>query len=158
MGRTCRSCGRPRRAWRPGWTSPWTRSRICVSRWTRPAACCFPRRPPAPTWSATSPWVRTGWASRSPPSPRSPAPRPRHLRLDGALGARGQRGRVGRAGRQGHGHAQEDPRVVEARVTGETETRLTENVSAQVTEHIEIAVTEGFDARVNEAELQATPK
>jgi len=65
---------------------------------------------------------------------------------------------VGRAGRQGHGHAQEDPRVVEARVTGETETRLTESVSAQVTEHIEIAVTEGFDAPVGEAELPVTPK
>src|SRR5216117_2772855 len=72
--------------------------------------------------------------------------------------ARGQRGRVGRAGRPGHGHAQEDPRVAEARVTGETETRLTESVSAQVTEDIEITVTEGFDASADEAGLTVTAK
>ena len=83
---------------------------------------------------------------------------PRHLRLDGALGARGQRGRVGRAGRQGHRRAQEDTRVIEARVTGETETRLTESVSTQVTEEIEITVTEGLDGPAGEAGLAATPK
>src|SRR5215467_10312335 len=82
----------------------------------------------------------------------------RHVRLDGALRAGRKRRRVGGPGRQGHGFAQEDPRIIGVRVTGETETRLTEDVGAPVSEEMDIPVTDDFDAPASEPELPPPPR
>src|SRR5581483_5910482 len=80
--------------------------------------------------------------------PAGPVARPGHLRLDGALRAGGQRGRLVRAGRPADGHAAEDPRAVEVRVTEEIEVRVPRKVDAQVTDDIDAEVAADIEVEV----------
>ena len=132
---------------RPASISPWTRSRTCGSPWTRHAACCSARPCRGPPWTAISPSARTvtiavsALTLRAQLPARRPSPGP-------CSGAGRKRGRLGRAGQQTHGHAAQDPRAVEVRVTEEIEVRVPRKVDARVADEIDATVAADIEAQV----------